>query len=147
MQIEHKPVEIFDASDLKVGVVVARFNKEITEALLQNALDTLQEYRVNMEDVEIIHVAGSAEIPYALQKLALAKKYHCLVALGCIIRGETAHFEYVCNMAQQGILRVSLDNHLPIGFGVLMTENIAQAEARIHVGGEAAVAALELAKL
>ncbi|MFA7253876.1 MAG: 6,7-dimethyl-8-ribityllumazine synthase [Patescibacteria group bacterium] len=145
MQIKNKNVIQFDAGHLNIGIVVARFNQDITDELLKFALETLETSRVKRNNIRIIPVAGSVEIPYALQKLAGMKKYDCLVALGCIIRGETPHFDYVCKMAQEGVLRVSLDYKIPVGFGVLTVENIDQARDRYHVGGEAALAAVELA--
>jgi 6,7-dimethyl-8-ribityllumazine synthase len=94
-----------------------------------------------------VSVAGAVEIPFALQVLAKTGNYDCLVALGCVIRGETPHFDYVCNMAQQGALQVSLNHNVPVGFGVLTLNGEAQARARRHVGAEAVAAALELARL
>ncbi|MBI4128243.1 MAG: 6,7-dimethyl-8-ribityllumazine synthase [Parcubacteria group bacterium] len=135
------------ASRAKVGVVVSRFNQEITNQLLGNANQALRRYRVKEKNVTVVSVAGSIEIPYALQHLARLKRYDCLVALGCVIRGATAHFDYVCKMVQEGVLRVMLDHHIPIGFGVLTVNTLEQAQARIHVGGEAVAAALELAIL
>ncbi|MBI4426181.1 MAG: 6,7-dimethyl-8-ribityllumazine synthase [Candidatus Kerfeldbacteria bacterium] len=130
-----------------VGVVVSRFNHEITSRLLADASQALRRYRVKEKNVTVVSVAGSVEIPYALQHLARLKRYDCLVALGCVIRGATAHFDYVCKMVQEGVLRVMLDHHIPIGFGVLTVNTLEQAQARIHVGGEAVAAALELARL
>lgn len=147
MQQPHKPSIQIDAAHMKVGVVVSRFNGEITAQLLDAARQALRQYRVKEKNVTVVSVVGSVEIPYALQHLARSKQYHCLVALGCVIRGETAHFEYVCKMAQEGILRVMLDFHIPVGFGVLTVDTLPQAQARIHVGGEAVAAALELAIL
>lgn len=147
MQIKHKPANTFDGSALAVGIVTARFNQEITKGLLQSAMEMLQKFRVKEKNIKAVSVAGSMEIPYALQKLAKTKKYDCLVALGCIIRGETPHFDYVCKTAQEGVLRVSLDCGIPVGFGVITANNLRQARARRHLGGEAAVAALELTEL
>ena len=99
------------------------------------------------KNIRIVYVAGSVELPFALNKLALSKKYDFLVALGCVVKGETPHFDYVCKMAQEGILEVMLEENIPVGFGVLTVNNIRQARARIHVGAESALAALELALL
>lgn len=147
MQVQRKSAVHLKAANLKIGIVVSRFNEEITSQLLSAARHALRQHLVKEGNTKIVSVAGSVEIPYALQHLARSKQYHCLVALGCVIRGETAHFDYVCKMAQEGILRVMLDDHIPIGFGVLMVNTLPQAQARVHVGGEAVAAALELAML
>ena len=145
--IEQEKRKIFDAGRLKVGIVVSRFNYEITEKLLGGALATLGEYNVQEKNIKVLTVAGSVETPFALQKLAKTKKYHCLVALGAVIKGETDHYTYVCKMAQEGVLRVMLDYSIPIGFGILMTETLEQARARAGSGGSAVSAALELTKI
>lgn len=147
MQGIKKDKILFNANYLKVGIVVSRFNKEVTGELLGAGLAALKEYRVKKKNIKIIFVPGAMEIPYALQILAKTKKYDCLVALGCVIRGETPHFEYVCKAAQEGVLRVMLDFSIPIGFGVITVNNLKQAKTRFHVGAEAVVAALELVKL
>lgn len=144
MQIKNHSGVTIDGRKCKVGIVVSRFNQEITAELLKSAKDACEKSGVAAKSVSIVSVAGAVEIPYALQQLATQKKYNCLVALGCVIRGETPHFDYVCKMVQEGVLRVSLDYDIPIGFGVITTNNIKQAKARPHVGGEATLAALEL---
>jgi len=147
MQIKQKPVEKFNARAFSVGIVVSQFNVAITKTLLDSAMKALKDYNVAAAKVKVITVPGAMEIPYALHVLAKTKKYNCLVALGCVIRGETPHFDYVCKMAQEGVLRVSLDNHIPIGFGVMTVNTMKQAKARPHLGAEAAQAALLLANL
>jgi 6,7-dimethyl-8-ribityllumazine synthase len=144
MQLEHKETVKISAVGKKVGVVTSRFNHEITQALLVVAKKQLAECGVASADCRFVSVPGAMEIPYALQKLARSEKYDCLVALGCVIRGDTPHFDYVCKMAQEGVLRVRLDHHIPIGFGVMTVNDMAQAKARLHIGGEAVLAALEL---
>lgn len=139
--------KIFDASGYQVGIVVAQFNHNITEQMLKQAVKKLKKYGVNQENISIHRVAGSVEIPLILKKLATSQKYDCLVALGAVIRGETAHFEYVAKIVSEGVLRVMLDYQVSIGFGILTTENHEQAQARIHVGAEAAEAALQSAKI
>ncbi|KKS43850.1 6,7-dimethyl-8-ribityllumazine synthase [Candidatus Nomurabacteria bacterium RIFCSPLOWO2_02_FULL_42_17] len=146
MQI-NKKLPKFDARLMKVGLVVARFNSEITEKLLASALRALKEYKVLDKNIAIVSVAGSMELPYALQKMVKIRHFNALIALGCIIRGDTPHFDYVAKTAQEGALRVSLDHDIPIGFGVLTVNTPAQARKRLHVGGEATVAALDLARL
>lgn len=124
---------------------MARFNHEITGGLLNSALAMLKKNKIVEENVKVVFVAGAVEIPFALHKLAKSKKYDFLVAIGCVIRGETPHFDFVCKMAQEGILKVMLEDNIPVGFGVLSVNNLKQAQARYHVGGEAVLAALELA--
>lgn len=148
MQKVHKAAfEPFDASQLHVGIVVSQFNRDITERLLEQALEMLEKYKIRKSHVSIYRVAGSIEIPLILKKLAETKKYDCLVALGAVIRGETPHFEYVAKIVSEGVLRVMLDFGIPIGFGVLTTENHEQAQRRVHVGGEAAEAAVQSARV
>jgi 6,7-dimethyl-8-ribityllumazine synthase len=144
MQYKDKEVKQLDGKGKKVGIAVSRFNKDITSGLLESAQKFLVNSGIAEQDIKIIFVPGAVELPSALQKLAETRKFDFLVALGCIIRGETPHFDYVAKMAQEGVLRVMLDYKVPVGFGVLTVENLPQAEARLHVGGEAASAALEL---
>lgn len=139
--------EKFDAANYKVGIVASQFNREITGKLVKEALNLLRQYFVPETSVTVKKVSGSIEIPVVLQALAKTKRYDCLVALGAIIRGETAHFDYVAKIAAEGVLRIMLDYGIPVGFGVLTVDNLGQAEKRIHVGAEAAEAALQSAKL
>ena len=148
MQVKNTKIKYLNGKGLKAGIVMARWNSEITEKLLESALSALKKGGVSEKNIKIISVAGSVEIPFALHKLAKLnknKRYDFLVALGCIIKGGTPHFDYVCKMAQEGILEVMLEDDMPVGFGILTVNNIKQARARTHVGGEAALAALELA--
>ncbi len=147
MQVKTERPKVFDASRLKVGVVVARFNGAVTEKLLENALTKLAEYKVSGKNIKVVKVSGSVEIPFVLARLAQTKKYNCLVALGAVIKGETDHYTFVCKMIQEGVLRVMLDYSIPVGFGVLTTENLTQAEERVGFGGDSVAAALELANL
>jgi len=147
MRITQDKSKVFDAGEFKVGVVVARFNYEITSRLLESALAILKEYKVKEKNVKVVSVSGSVEIPYVLAKMAKSKKYDCLIALGAVIKGETDHYTYVCKMIQEGVLKVVLDYTIPVGFGVLTTNNLAQAMERVGSGGDAVVAALELANL
>lgn len=147
MQLKNKKKLVLDGHTLRVGIAVARFNEGITEKLIASALERLRECKVLEKNITQFSVAGSMEIPYALQKMARTKRFDCLVAIGCVIRGETPHFDYVCKTAQEGVLRVSLDYALPVGFGVITVNNIKQAQARGHLGAEAVSAALELALL
>lgn len=147
MQNAHRPLVTIDAHGIKVGIVVARFNDEITDGLLESAMSKLYECKVEEENIAVRRVPGCVEIPFALQKLALTKRYDCLIALGCVVKGETPHFDYVCKMAQEGVLRISLDHQIPIGFGIITANNQGQAIARKNLGSDAAAAALELALL
>ena len=137
----------FNARDYRVGIVVAQFNKDISEQLLADAIKTLNKYGVRDSSIKICRVAGSIEIPVILQALAMEKDYDCLVAIGTIIKGETPHFEYVAKIVSEGVLRVMLDFNIPIGFGVLTLNSHDQALNRISAGRGAAEAALHSAKL
>jgi 6,7-dimethyl-8-ribityllumazine synthase len=137
-----------NGAKLKIGIVVSQFNSDITEPMLEGALETLAENKVKKENIKTVWVPGSFEIPLACQRLAQTKKYDALVAIGCVIKGETDHFYYICNEVSRGIMNVMLDNNLPIGFGVLTTKNIKQAEIRSrgneNKGREAVEAALAM---
>lgn len=140
-------LEVFDASSYRVGVVVSEFNADITKRLLQNCLAGLKKYGVEDKNIKIVRVAGAVEIPLILQALAQRKKYDCLVALGAVIRGDTPHFEYVCKIVAEGVLRVSLDHSVPVGFGVLTCNTKKQALARLKSAYGWAQAALHSAHI
>ncbi len=144
MQTNDKKIPTLNGSGKKAGIVVARFNHHITDQLLASARAALAQCNVNEKDITVVQVAGAVEIPFALHALAQSKKYDFLVALGCVIRGQTPHFDYVCSMAQQGVLKVMIEDNIPVGFGILTLENTEQAQSRLGVGGDAARAALEL---
>lgn len=147
---KNKTVKYLNGSKLRAGIVVARWNSEITEKLLESAILALKKCKMPEKNIRVIYVSGSMEIPFALHqiaKLSKLKKPDFLLALGCVIRGETPHFDYVCKMAQEGSLEVMLKDDIPVGFGILTVNNLAQAKKRFHVGGEAALAALEIALL
>jgi 6,7-dimethyl-8-ribityllumazine synthase len=139
--------EAFDASDWRVGIVVANFNAGITDRLLESALERGKAYRLKPENIEVVRVAGSVEIPLVLKTLAQSGKFRALLAVGCVIRGETPHFDYVAKFVTEGLLKVQLKDQVPIGFGVLTCENQAQAEARAHLGGEHLDAVLQQARV
>lgn len=133
---------------MKVAVITSIFNQEITEKLKSGALDVL---KANNVEVLAIDVPGAVEIPITALRLAKLKKVDVIIALGAVIRGETSHYDYVCEMVSQGCLRVSLDFDIPVIFGVLTTENEAQAYDRLggahgHKGKESAECAIELHK-
>lgn len=144
MQIKNKKYKYLDGSKLKAGIVVARWNGEITDKLLESALEALEKSKVNSKNIKVVSVAGAVEIPFALHKLAKSKKYDFLISIACVIRGDTPHFDYVCKMVQEGVLKIMIGDNIPVGFGVLTMNNLEQAKERIHVGEEAVLAALDL---
>ncbi len=145
--VAHQPLHIFDASKYRIGIVVAQFNSGITKQLLDSAEGVATQFKIPAKNITVRHVAGSVEIPVILQAMAKTKRYDALLALGAIIRGETAHFDYVAKMASEGVLRVMLDHGIPIGFGILACFSQEQAQQRVHGGGEALAAALHCAKI
>jgi 6,7-dimethyl-8-ribityllumazine synthase len=133
-------------TDLRIGIVMARFNKDIGEGLLSGCCHELR--RLGVTDVALASVPGALEIPLTLQTMAQSGKYDALVALGCIIRGETYHFEVVSNESARGVTDVQLNTGIPIANAVLTVENDGQAEERmIQKGTEAAQCAVEMANL
>jgi 6,7-dimethyl-8-ribityllumazine synthase len=137
-----------DGSELVIGIVQARFNESITNALAEAARAELKALGVDEKDIDHVFVPGALEVPVALQALAEKGGYDALIALGCIIRGETYHFELVANESAAGVTRVALDHHLPIANAILTTENVEQAVARqTDKGRDAARVAVEMANL
>ncbi|KAG0596536.1 hypothetical protein M758_UG263600 [Ceratodon purpureus] len=137
---------------LRFGVVVGRFNEIITRPLLAGALDAFHRYQVREEDIDVIWVPGSFEIPVVAQQLALSEKYHAILCIGAVVRGSTTHYDAVANSAASGIMSASLKSNVPCIFGVLTTENMEQAIDRAggkagNKGAEAAITALEMASL
>jgi 6,7-dimethyl-8-ribityllumazine synthase len=128
-----------------VAIVAARFNGEITSRLLDQALDELDRIGVRREAVTIMPVPGAFELPLAAMALAKTRRYACVVALGCVVRGETPHFEYVASETASGLQLAALETGVPVAFGVLTVENVEQAEARLDKGAEAVRTALEMA--
>jgi 6,7-dimethyl-8-ribityllumazine synthase len=128
-----------------VGIVVARFNGELTGELLRRALDELERLGVGREAVTVIPVPGAFELPLAAMALAKTRRYSCIVALGAVIRGETPHFEYVASEAASGLQLAGLETGVPVAFGVLTVENEEQARARLDKAPEAVRTALEMA--
>lgn len=146
-RIEHTSAEPFDAADWRVGIVTAQFNHDITSQLEKSAVERLEQYNLKNEQIETFGVAGAIEIPLVLQQMATSGKYDALLAVGCVIRGETPHFDYVCRFVTDGILRVQLGQKLPIGFGVLTCNNLEEAIARANLGGDHIDAVMHQAKL
>lgn len=137
---------------LKIGIVAARFNEFIVSKLVSGAEDCLYRHDVAKEDVEIAWVPGAFEIPLVAQAMARTKKYDAIICLGCVIRGATSHYDYVCNEVSKGIAKVSLDENMPVMFGVVTTENIEQAIERAgtkagNKGYDCAMGALEMVSL
>jgi 6,7-dimethyl-8-ribityllumazine synthase len=133
LQAGFKP---FDAHNWKLGLVVAHFNRAITGSLEKSALARAAEYKIAAKNIDFIYVAGAIEIPLVLQQLAKTNNYQALMAIGCVIKGETPHFDYVCKFVTEGILRIQLDYSVPVGFGVLTCNDEAQAESRAKLGGK-----------
>lgn len=137
-----------DGRELRVGIVQARFNDAITSQLAKSCIDELIALGVAQSDIRHLTVPGALEVPVLLSALAESDEFDALVALGCIIRGETYHFELVANESGAGVTRVSLDTQLPIANAILTVENEAQAWARAEEKGrDAARVAVEMAKL
>jgi len=135
-----------DGQHLHIGIVQARFNEDITNALAQACTAELQ--AMGVQSIDHVFVPGALEVPLALQAMAERAEYDALIALGCIIRGETYHFELVANESGAGVTRVGLDYHIPIANAILTTENLEQAVARQHEKGrDAARVAVEMACL
>jgi len=128
-----------------VGIVVARFNGELTGELLRRALDELERLGVGREAVTVIPVPGAFELPLAAMALAKTRRYSCIVALGAVIRGETPHFDYIASEAASGLQLAGLETGVPVAFGVLTTENEEQVRARLDKASEAVRTALEMA--
>ncbi|MEO8388365.1 MAG: 6,7-dimethyl-8-ribityllumazine synthase [Polaromonas sp.] len=137
-----------DGKKLSIGIVQARFNESITNALAEACKHELAALGVPEDNIKHVKVPGALEVPLALQALAESDKYDALIALGCIIRGETYHFELVANESGAAVTRLALDYQLPIANAILTTENVAQAEARqVDKGRDAARVAVEMANL
>ncbi len=130
-----------------VAIVVAKFNGGITTKLLESALAELDEIRIPRSQLTIVPVPGAFELPIAAMALAKTRRYVCVVALGCVIRGETPHFEFVASEAASGLQLAGLETGIPISFGVLTCDTKEQAEARVDKGAEAVRTALEMADL
>ena len=137
---------------LRIGVVVARFNQMITSKLLEGACEALQRHGVKDQDVTLVWVPGSFEVPQMAKTLADTGRYDALVCLGAVVKGETDHYEHIAREVAQGVTRVALDTGVPVLFGVLTTDNMEQALTRAggeqgNKGFEAAVGAIEMANL
>jgi 6,7-dimethyl-8-ribityllumazine synthase len=134
-------------ADRTVGVVVSRFNGEISNKLLESALEALAAAGVAEERITVMPVPGAFELPIGAMALAKTRRYSCVIALGCVVRGETAHFDYVAGEAASGLQLAGLETGVPVAFGVLTVDTAEQAEARIDKGADVARTALEMADL
>lgn len=137
---------------LKIGIVAGRFNDFITNQLINGAEGALVSHQVNSDDIDLVHVPGAFEIPLVAKKMAASEKYDAIIALGCVIRGSTSHYDYVCNQSAKGILEAGLSTDIPVIFGVVTTENIEQAIERAgtkmgNKGVDSANSAIEMANL
>lgn len=155
MSEKHQPSKIqgdLSAAGLRFGIVVSRFNSFITDRLLAAAMDALERGGAESKDVDVVHVPGSFELPLAAKKLAATGKYGALIAIGCILRGETSHYDYVCLETARGLQLAQMDTGLPIIFCVLTCDTLEQAINRAGLKGgnkgfEAGLAAMEMAQL
>ncbi len=142
----------FIPNDVKIGIVVARFNEFITSKLLGGAVDTLKRHNVSEDSIDVAWVPGSFEIPLIAQKMAKSSKYDAVICLGAIIRGSTTHYDLVCNEAAKGVAQVSLNSDIPVMFGIITTEDLEQAIDRAgakagNKGSECAEGAIEMINL
>jgi 6,7-dimethyl-8-ribityllumazine synthase len=137
---------------LRIGIVVSRFNGRITENLLAGALRGLKEHGTGSRNITVVRVPGAFELPLAALRMIRSRRFHGIVALGAVIRGETPHFEYISSAVSDGLARVALDTGVPVGFGVLTTHTVRQATERaglrgFNQGEQAALTVLEMADL
>lgn len=140
------------AEGLRLGIVVSRFNSFITDRLLAAAVDALERAGARSEDVDVVRVPGAFELPLAAKKLAATQKYDALIAIGCVLRGETSHYDYVCSETARGLQLAQMDSGFPIIFCVLTCDTLEQAIDRAGLKGgnkgfEAGLAAIEMAHL
>lgn len=139
-------------TDLKVGIVVGRFNEFINDKLLSGALDGLKRHGVDEANIDTAWVPGAFEVPFVAKKMAETNNYDAVIGLGTVIRGSTTHYDYVCNEAAKGIAKAGLDTGVPVIFGIVTTENIEQAIERAgtkagNKGYDSAMSAIEMANL
>ncbi len=142
----------FDTSEQRYGIVAARFNKPITMLLVEGAMDSLLRHGVNEEAIALAWVPGAFEIPIMAKKMAESGKYDAIICLGAVIRGETAHFDYVASGTTSGIMQAGLDTGVPVIFGLLTTDTKEQAEIRagtkgVNMGFSSAMTAIEMVNL
>jgi 6,7-dimethyl-8-ribityllumazine synthase len=134
-----------DGTRRGVAIVASRYNGEITNKLLASALEELAEAGVRREAITVMPVPGAFELPLAAMALAKTRRFACVVALGCIVRGETPHFDFIASESASGLQLAALETGVPVAFGVLTVDVVEQAEARVSKGAEAVRTALEMA--
>ena len=149
---EHDASKIPSAKGMKVAIVVSEWNPAITGALFKGAMETLITHGCKKKNISRINIPGSFELPTAAQFVAEKKKVDAIICIGCVVKGETRHFDFICDAVANGIVNVSLKFNLPVIFGVLTTNNMQQAQARAggkhgNKGVEAAVTAIKMAAL
>ncbi|KAK4750327.1 hypothetical protein SAY87_027776 [Trapa incisa] len=152
LAVQHLTGSLTRSEGLRFAVVVARFNEIVTKLLLEGALDTFKKYSVKEEDIDVVWVPGSFEIGVAAQKLGKSGKYHCVLCIGAVIRGDTSHYDAVANSTASGVLSAGLSSGVPCIFGVLTCDDMDQALNRAggkagNKGSEAALTAIEMASL
>ncbi len=149
---DYDPKKIPSAEDMRFGIVVSEWNYEITSALADGAIKTLLKHGVNEEDIVLRHVPGSFELTLGGQFFAEYGDFDAIICLGCVIKGETSHFDYICQSVTHGITQLNVEYNLPFVFGVLTTDNLQQAKDRAggkhgNKGVEAAITAIKMAAL
>ena len=148
---EYNAAKVPDAQNMTFGIVVSEWNPEITGALLDGCVSTLEKHGALPENIHVKTVPGSFELIYGARQMTLNDGYDAIIVLGCVIRGETPHFDYICQGVTQGIARLNATNNIPVVFGLLTTENMQQALDRDgcrlgNKGDECAVVAIKMAK-
>ncbi len=138
--------------DLRFGVIAARFNEFVVEALIRGAWDALKRHGATEKQIEVVRVPGAFDMPIVARKMAMSRRYEALIALGAVVRGDTPHFDYVAGECSSGLARIALESGVPIAFGVLTTDTMEQAVDRAggkagNKGADAALVALEMASL
>jgi 6,7-dimethyl-8-ribityllumazine synthase len=141
-----------DATGLRFGIVVSKFNKFVTSKLLSSCAEALNKHGVKAEDIEVVRVPGAFEIPVVARTMAKTKQFDAVICLGAVIRGDTPHFDYISAEASRGIGQAAMESEVPVIFGVLTTDTVAQAieradPAKFNRGGEAAKSAIEMASV
>lgn len=149
---DYDPEKIPSAADMQVGIVVSEWNHDITTALLQGAVNTLLRHQADKDHIAVIHVPGSFELTSGAKMLADTGKFHGIICIGCVIRGETPHFDYICQSVTQGITMLNTQYQIPFVFSVLTVNNLLQAKDRAggkfgNKGDEAAITAIKMISL
>jgi len=147
-----RPRGASEATGLRIAIIAARFNEEITDRLVEGALKALLGHGAHERDLEVWRVPGAWELPQVAARAVRAGRFNAIITLGCVIRGETPHFDYVCQQASLGLGAVAREASIPVAFGVLTTDNLEQAVARAGLGPdnkgyEAAIAVLDMVAL